>query len=395
MKEETKLKRGQKPENWKENCEKFPEYYKKNNPEWSDEQCKDAAKKFNKTHNWQCIEYYIRKYPGKTLEECEVIRKEAIASKNKNHPFSIEYYRERFPNASEKELNEMLSAHAKKNNFQSIEYYRERFPNASEKELNEMLINAKKDYLAKRPDNSGEKNPGHKSKTTELERRQRSPKCIEFYELRYPGHTHEEYKQMVKDHKKFTATQLTPEKHSTKLEYWLSKGYTEDEAKYQLSKRQRTFSKQKCIEKYGEEIGQEVFNNRQEKWMKSFKNTRNNNIKNGIQSSNIADEFFNKLESLMPGGARETLSGRYSFDYIHDNKIIEFNGDYWHMNPKIYKKDEINKTTGHTAQAVWKKDNEKRKYAISRGYEYYVVWENEYRNDPDLIIKECVEYLKS
>ena len=395
MKSEVKLKRGQRPENWKENCEKFPEYYKKNNPEWSDEQCKDAAKKFNKSHNWQCIEYYIRKHPNKTLEECEIIRKNAIESKNRNHPFSIEYYRERFPDASEKELNEMLSTHAKKNNFQNIEYYRERFPDANEKELNEMLMKAKNDYLAKRPDNSGENNPGHKSKTTDLERRQRSPKCIEFYELRFPGHTQEEYKQMVDDHKKYNTSKLTPEKYSTKIEYWLAKGYTEEEGRIMISKRQRTFTLEYCIEKYGDEKGRDIFNKRQEKWMKSFKNSIKNNIKNGVQSSNIADEFFNKLESIVPGGAREVLHGRYAFDYINNNKIIEFNGDYWHMNPKIYKKDVINKTTGRSAQEIWKRDNEKRKYALGKGYEYYVIWESEYRNDPDAIIKECMEYLKS
>ena len=119
-----KLKRGQKPANWKEDCGKFLEYYQKRNPGWTLEQCKEAAKKFNRSINWQCVEFYQKKYPHKTLEECEKLRKEAISKKNKNHSFNIEYYRERYPEASEEELQKMLSDHAKSNNFQNIEYYK-------------------------------------------------------------------------------------------------------------------------------------------------------------------------------------------------------------------------------------------------------------------------------
>lgn len=48
-----KLKRGQKPENLKENCEKFPEYYKKNHPDWLEDDCIKVAKKFNRSINRQ------------------------------------------------------------------------------------------------------------------------------------------------------------------------------------------------------------------------------------------------------------------------------------------------------------------------------------------------------
>ena len=41
-----------------EQSKKFPEFYKKLNPNWTDEQCIEAAKQFKKTTNWQCIEYW-------------------------------------------------------------------------------------------------------------------------------------------------------------------------------------------------------------------------------------------------------------------------------------------------------------------------------------------------
>ena len=58
---------------------------------------------------------------------------------------------------------------------------------------------------------------------------------------------------------------------NTTLEYYLSKGMSEDEAKHALRKRQTTFSLEKCIEKYGEVEGIKRFKERQEKWLSNFK----------------------------------------------------------------------------------------------------------------------------
>ena len=57
---------------------------------------------------------------------------------------------------------------------------------------------------------------------------------------------------------------------NTKIETYLNLGFDENEAKEIISKRQSTFSKEKCIEKYGDEIGNLIFLERQEKWQKSL-----------------------------------------------------------------------------------------------------------------------------
>lgn len=398
-----KLKRGQKPANWKEDCEKFLEYYQKRNPSWTLEQCKEAAKKFNRSINWQCVEFYQKKYPHKTLEECEKLRKEAISKKNKNHSFNIEYYRERYPEASEEELQKMLSDHAKSNNFQNIEYYRKRYPEASEEELQKMLSDAKKEYLKKRPDNSGENNPAHHSKTSELERRQRSPKCIEFYQKKYPGLTDEEYMNMVKEHRKLTASRLTPDKHSTRIEYWLAKGYSENEAIEKLSERQRTFTLQKCISKYGIEEGTYIFNKRQDKWKKSLmKNFQKYGDSRSSQSKfayDLINEICKRLEINKPQKEKymtDSDSGKhYTFDLCINNKLIEFNGDYWHCNPKLYKADFYNKSKQMTASDIWEYDKNKKECAEKNGYKVLYIWEYDYNNDRISTIKKCMEFLTS
>lgn len=61
------------------------------------------------------------------------------------------------------------------------------------------------------------------------------------------------------------------------IEYWLSKGYSLEDAKIKLSNRQKTFSKDICIQKYGETDGLERFNNRQKKWINTLQNLPNYN----------------------------------------------------------------------------------------------------------------------
>ena len=81
--------------------------------------------------------------------------------------------------------------------------------------------------------------------------------------------------------------------------------------------------------------------------------------------------------------------GRRSYDFKIKNLIIEIQGDYWHMNPKVYKKDDINPSFQMTAEKVWEKDKKKKEYAEKYGYKVLCFWEKEIR-----AIKEDVE-LKS
>ena len=48
---------------------------------------------------------------------------------------------------------------------------------------------------------------------------------------------------------------LKGRKLPNQLEYWLSKGFSEEYAKLKIIERQKTFSLKKCIEKYGEDTG--------------------------------------------------------------------------------------------------------------------------------------------
>ena len=58
--------------------------------------------------------------------------------------------------------------------------------------------------------------------------------------------------------------------NSTFVEYWIKKGFTEEEAKIKRSERQKTFSLDKCIQKYGNDLGEIKFEERQKKWQLSL-----------------------------------------------------------------------------------------------------------------------------
>ena len=76
------------------------------------------------------------------------------------------------------------------------------------------------------------------------------------------------------------------------------------------------------------------------------------------------------------------------------NLIIEFNGDYWHANPDLYKaSDLIHYRFGViTAKDIWNKDLKKKKLAESAGYSIITVWEKEIKN---LSNKEILNLVKN
>lgn len=97
----------------------------------------------------------------------------------------------------------------------------------------------------------------------------------------FGGWTYEESLKLVEEKQKNNSNKfkekkkLNPENYrgilETQLEYWIKRGYSYKEAKLKLSERQSTFSKDKCIKIYGEEIGLEIFNQRQINWKRTLK----------------------------------------------------------------------------------------------------------------------------
>ena len=180
------------------------------------------------------------------------------------------------------------------------------------------------------------------------------------------------------------------------LDYYLARGMSEEEAKKVLKKRQSTFSLKKCIEKYGEEEGTKRFKERQEKWMSNLPKSNYSQISqklfwaiynqlpkeikneckfatndNGIRNDHVNKEFMFELN--------ETYA-KLDF-YIPSLKCwIEFDGDYWHGE----------------ARGNQERDR-KREEAIKKvmpSIKLKRVSERDFKTNPELIIDECVEWIK-
>lgn len=73
--------------------------------------------------------------------------------------------------------------------------------------------------------------------------------------------------------------------------------------------------------------------------------------------------------------------------------VVEFNGDMYHCNPRIWKPDEYNKVIKMTASEKWEKDRN-RYYKLKKfGYSTFVVWEDDWALKREIIKKRLVDYI--
>lgn len=231
---------------------------------------------------------------------------------------------------------------------------------------------------------------------------------IEFWTDR--GYSEEEAVEKVRSHQSNAAKYVDFEKRilPTNKEYWMTRGYSEEDSIKMVSERQKTFSKEKCIKKYGKELGIEIFNERTKKWLDSL-------LKNGnmvIGYSKISQDLFNELKDRLNGNflyatnggefkIKKDNGGYYVYDFtdVNSKKIIEFNGDMYHANPSKYGEND----TPHpfrknkTSKDIWDKDREKVDLAKMNGYDVMIVWDSEYRykgsNEREKLIKKCIDFL--
>jgi len=225
----------------------------------------------------------------------------------------------------------------------------------------------------------GENNPNHRSKTTEQQRKEISPFSKEFYTKRGLTET---------DREEFIKRALSDREFETRVDYWVKRGLSEEEAIGKIKERQITFSLNKCIEKYGEEKGLERWKQRQEKWLNNYK--RNS-------YSKVSQVLFKQLYDLIKNNFNEIyfatihdnkrnneytlkLSNRIvkpDFLVKDNNKIIEFDGIYWHQNSVVNKS----------------REEQRDKSIMEGGYKILHIREDDFYDDPNGTIEKCITFI--
>lgn len=92
----------------------------------------------------------------------------------------------------------------------------------------------------------------------------------------------------------------------------------------------------------------------------------------------LENEWLDKFN--IPNEYRQYKIGRYIVDGFdpNNNTIYEFNGDYWHGNPIIYKKYDRNKNNNQKFGELYDKTIKKSIELKEMGYNIISIWENEY-----------------
>lgn len=249
----------------------------------------------------------------------------------------------------------------------------------------------------------------------DFERNSRRPIRKEYWIKR--GHSEAEANQLAKETKSSNnkkgakkSAESNVRKITSKrcIDYYTVRGHSKEEAKKLVSKEQKYFSKEICIEKYGEEKGLKIWKERQVKWQKTLKSkppeeiARINKLKlfKGGSVSKGEMQLYEQLEQQninckKQHAIQKNSTNFYVYDIVFENKIIEYNGDFWHASPKKYKADDVVKLPNNktTAKEIWKKDQEKIKFAQSQGYKVLIVWESDFKENKEEVLKKCIQFL--
>jgi very-short-patch-repair endonuclease len=93
------------------------------------------------------------------------------------------------------------------------------------------------------------------------------------------------------------------------------------------------------------------------------------------------------------------ISGEKTFIYDFldkiNKKIIEFNGDYWHCNPDKYNENYYHRHLKMYAKERWYNDNNRKLITEKYGYQVLVIWESEYRKNPERTLQKCLNFLNN
>lgn len=124
---------------------------------------------------------------------------------------------------------------------------------------------------------------------------------------------------------------------------------------------------------------------------------RGRNFNGGVCiTSTVENVFYESLHEHIEIEQQIDLGSAYfrPFDFgsIKHKKLIEFYGSYWHADPKTFKETDRHPTTHQTAKMIWSRDRAKRTFALNRGYDIFVIWENDYYADPDGVLTRVIEW---
>jgi very-short-patch-repair endonuclease len=153
-------------------------------------------------------------------------------------------------------------------------------------------------------------------------------------------------------------------------------------------KQRQRFSESWYIKKYGEEEGKKQWLKYREYMAKLSMKAQNTNGANFskisqklfdtiVQKTNIPKEevFYKNCngEKIIKKYINSKYAGFYCLDFLYKNKVIEFDGKWWHKEPQ--------------------KNMERDLYLESKGYEVLRIKEEDFKKNPIAELDKCLIFL--
>lgn len=287
----------------------------------------------------------------------------------------------------EQHVKQITLSHAKRHGFDTAQELKERY-NMSKVSCSKVIESV-----------SGKNNPGF----------QHGGKFSKFSENFIHGYDENWHKEWAEKHSEFRNENKALFK--TNIEYWIAECDGDVEQAQEQYLKFQVRDKDYFVDKYGEEEG--VFRHRQkiERWIDTIHNKSEEEIldincrkvrKSNTFYSKAEKELFEAIKIYYPAitdqFALPVDNDRYNkqaylYDMCYENKIIEYHGDFWHSNPSLFDSTHHCPYTKRPQQEIHDKDADKKRIANKHGYEVLVVWENDYKQDKQKVIDECLNFL--
>jgi very-short-patch-repair endonuclease len=289
----------------------------------------------------------------------------------------------------------------------SVENYKLQFP-GHRLESDEYL-----EYLSE--SRKGENNPMFGNGSSEM-----SPFAIEFYIAK--GHSKEDAIKLRDEFKQGVIDSRDASSYTTNAEYYMKKyGVDIITARDMQRDRQTTNSIENIAKREGISLDEAklIRNDITEKWMISMSSKSDSEIDEinrkklhiGCRSKG-STKFFDWLvtelnisresvkygddELFFPYTNVDGNRKHYFFDFTMGNNIIEYYGDLFHANPKIYTENDIPvkwRSEQKIAKDIWEYDKLKESTIREHGYNLLVIWESEVKENKYRVLERCREFL--
>lgn len=172
--------------------------------------------------------------------------------------------------------------------------------------------------------------------------------------------------------------------------------YSKSDEERALINKSRGRTKEQLIDKFGIEYTNDILKKRGDVNRNYYR-----------RFSKVSKIFFDELQLKIYNKLyyaeeekwiRYNKNKGYYVDLIVGDLIIEFNGDFFHANPKLYEENDtikIAKDNIKIAKDIWEKDKNKINTLKEKGYTILVIWEYDVKNNRDYVFNECMEFLKN